>query len=109
MDTFELAKLPALAEHYHEHQKLNPGISFWAFLLMHYENPKHHAEDHQKHTNLPYGNHHHDTNPLQVWFAGPEFSLQLGSDTLPLAIVSAYTCPTYTLFQSSIWQPPRIA
>jgi hypothetical protein len=36
MDTTELAKLPALLEHYHEHQALQPYLSFVEFLSLHF-------------------------------------------------------------------------
>jgi hypothetical protein len=107
MDTFELSKLSALAEHYAEHQKENPELSFWQFLILHYENPKHHTEDHQKHSHLPYGEQHHDSCPLQVWFASADFSLQLNSERVNCEIINFYNSPTGSNFLSSIWQPPR--
>jgi hypothetical protein len=107
MDTSELSKLGALAEHYAEHQNENPGLSFWQFLMLHYENPKHHTEDHQKHSTLPYGEQHHDSCPLQVWFACTEFTLQLNSGNVHSEISNLYNNPTGSNFLSSIWQPPR--
>lgn len=109
MDTFELSKLPALAEHYAEHQKENPGISLWEFIVLHYENNRHHKEDHDKHSNLPYGAQHHDSSPLQVWFSCTNFNVQFCNTLLRTDPASTYISPFESLWQSSIWQPPRNA
>jgi hypothetical protein len=107
MDTFELVKLPTLIEHFNEHQKENPDLSFWEYLVLHYENPIHHSEDHQKHSNLPFGNHHHDSFSLQVWFSNVAIPPALTGDFADVRLADSYTMPVNYSFSTSIWQPPR--
>lgn len=109
MDTMELSKLPALADHYTEHKKDNPGISFWEFIVLHYENNRHHTEDHDKHSTLPYGTQHHDSSPLQVWFSCINFHIQLSTESSCSESVNTYVNPVESHFLTSIWQPPRQA
>jgi hypothetical protein len=68
MDTTELAKLPALLEHYHEHQVLQPYLSFVEFLSLHFSEHKHRREDPARHSRLPFS-HHHYQSAFSLWYA----------------------------------------
>lgn len=109
METMELSKLPALIAHYTEHKKENPGISFWEFIVLHYENNRHHTEDHEKHSHLPFGAQHHDSSPLQVWYSCINFSIQLSTEPFRSKPINSYVNSVENHFLTSIWQPPRLA
>jgi len=49
-----LLKIPVLFEHYKEHRQLNPDISFWSFIKLHYLDPIVVDEDYQRDQQLPF-------------------------------------------------------
>ncbi|MDP4263968.1 MAG: hypothetical protein Q8941_15680 [Bacteroidota bacterium] len=57
----QVLRIPNLVTHYFEHCRLNPGITFFQFLNMHYGgNDGTHADD-SKDNQLPCHNLHHNT------------------------------------------------
>lgn len=51
----QLWKLPLLAQHYKEHNKIDPNLSFFEFLKIHYSNPTGHKDnDDSKDRELPF-------------------------------------------------------
>ena len=110
MDVHELTKLPDLLEHYHEHKKNNPEITVVAFLKLHYEDVRHHEQDHQNHHKLPLSNHHHqhNCNLHHVLFTIPDVTVSLAVEPLQRENKVVYKTPTELNFYGSIWQPPRI-
>jgi hypothetical protein len=51
---FQLVKLPALYEHYREHQQLNPRVNLIGFLSMHYVGDDNNEDDDEKDMQLPF-------------------------------------------------------
>lgn len=49
----ELAKVPQLMQHFHQHQRENNTIDFLSFLKMHYADPEHQRKDASRHGSLP--------------------------------------------------------
>ena len=49
-----LLKIPVLFEHFNEHRQLNPGISFWSFIKLHYLDPVVVDDDYQRDQQLPF-------------------------------------------------------
>ncbi len=107
-DANEMSKIPALVRHFAEHQQKNPQISISDFIALHFQDTKHHEEDHEKHTKLPF---QHDYNgsvmsvlctfPLKFELNSPLFLL---SDT-DIAVSEEnlfFTSPSF-----DIWQPPK--
>ena len=108
-----MGKIPALVRHFAEHQQTKPEISILDFISLHFQDEKHHEEDHEKHTKLPF---QHDYNgsvtgfvvsvlctlPLKFELNSPLFLL---SDT-NIAISEEnlfFTSPSF-----DIWQPPKV-
>jgi hypothetical protein len=49
-----LLKIPVLFEHYKEHRQLEPAISFWSFIKLHYIDPIVVDGDYQRDQQLPF-------------------------------------------------------
>jgi hypothetical protein len=105
----ELAKLPALLEHFEEHQLETPGICFFQLWKMHYgEDFAQHQSDHD-HTKLPGKGHcDHLHAPVLVAFQSLQTLTQapssIGEASRPLFQDQSYS---FSL-PCDIWQPPRV-
>jgi hypothetical protein len=49
-----LLKIPVLLEHFKEHKKEDPAISFWSFIKLHYFDPLVIDQDYQRDQQLPF-------------------------------------------------------
>lgn len=102
----EILRLPLLVEHFTEHRKLVGDISFWEFLVMHYNsNVSHDADDNK----LPFKDPAHS-------FTAPTLAIPIHkiilSDTQLIAEVSHVSSYQETFIAShlsDIFQPPRRA
>lgn len=102
----ELFKLPALMEHFEQHQLQNETLNFWDFLILHYAHSNSEEKEHQK---LP--------------FKSPSFFLFTDKYHLPTCVRiitdnlfegvllpekrEFYRFSNCSLFFCSIWQPPK--
>lgn len=110
VDLHDFAKLPRLLEHYQEHQKKSPDVSFIGFLDLHYgSQAEHHdQEEHQKHQDLPFKSpdctftHTVTVIPL---FKAPEITSLVSEVTYSNFYHSTFSSE----FCQSIWQPPKNA
>ena len=110
MELHELSKVPALMEHFEKHKKENPGITFLAFLALHYSNTEHHEQDQQAHHQLPFSHHHHtNCTELQATFVAAAVNTPVA--LIPLHDVGrvVYAGPCPSSFNAPIWQPPKIS
>jgi hypothetical protein len=102
----EMFRLPVLVEHFTEHKKLVGDISFWEFLVMHYNtNVSHDADDNK----LPFKDPAHSfTAPT---LAIPIHKIILGDTQLVAEVshVSSYQETFIASHLSDIFQPPRVA
>ena len=102
----EVLRLPLLVEHFTEHKKLVGDISFWEFLVMHYNtNVSHDADDNK----LPFKDPAHSFTAATL--AIPIHKIIL-SDTQLIAEVChgpSYQETFIASHLSDIFQPPRIA
>ena len=108
MDVHELVKLPDLFQHYQKHREMNSDLDFVTFIKLHYENPKHHEQDHQTHHKLPFHNHHQNCSLHQVLFTIPDFTTALTIEPFQQKNKVEYEAPAKLNFYRSIWQPPRV-
>jgi hypothetical protein len=102
----ELMRLPLLVEHFTEHKKLVGDISFWEFLVMHYNtNVSHDADDNR----LPFKDKNHS-------FVAPTLALPIHK--MILNDIQFIAKETHTFFYqetfiashlSDIFQPPKIS
>jgi hypothetical protein len=107
MDVRELTKLPDLLQHYHEHKAENPSINFLSFLKLHYTNASHHEQDHERHHELPFTNHHAAHSAFVV-FTITTFETSFQGITESEISYSFYTEPAEKNITFSIWQPPKV-
>ncbi len=109
MDSSELAKLPALLEHFQEHKSENQDLSFFAFVKLHYANSQHHQQDHQEHHELPFSSHHqHNCSVHQVIYTVPNLAFVLHHEPATQENQVEYQTPSDLVLSTSIWQPPRL-
>ena len=105
----QLFKLPVVFEHYAEHKKVEPQISFIQFLEMHYMhgNPK--DKDYERDMQLPFKN-----STAIVSIVSNDCLPLVGSMSLPKPVAiplkkSPITADIFTPSPclSNIWQPPK--
>jgi hypothetical protein len=71
---FELIRVPALCDHYAQHQRESAGNMTWdEFLVMHFFDPEHEHTDGGRHHRLPFHGAAH----------GPSVFLPLTDETVP--------------------------
>jgi len=98
-----MLRFPILLEHYSQHKQLVSDISFWDFLVMHYEsNVSHDSDDNQ----LPFKDHS---------FTAPTLALPIHKIILKETITASkvgHSCSYSETFIAShlsdIFQPPKI-
>ena len=101
----EMLRLPILLEHYRQHQQQVSDISFWDFLVMHYQSDvAHDADDNQ----LPFKDPGHS-------FTATTLALPIHKIVLKETVLltkSDHRCAYRETFIAShlsdIFQPPRI-
>ncbi len=108
-DANEMSKIPVLVRHFAEHQQKDPKISILDFISLHFQDTKHHEEDHEKHTKLPF-QHDYNGSVMNVVCALPlKFDLK---NTLFLLSDADISVSEENLFFTSpsfdIWQPPKV-
>ncbi|MBL7857269.1 MAG: hypothetical protein JNM57_06240 [Cyclobacteriaceae bacterium] len=109
MGTLELAKVPALFDHYQEHKNENPALSFIAFVNLHYANTEHHEQDHHQHHELPFTAHHqHNGCVHQLFYTVPDLAFVFNAESTTRKNLAAYHAPAELARSTSIWQPPRL-
>ena len=104
----ELAKVPALIQHYRQHKIFNPSLDFSAFLALHYDNPEHHQSNHSEHDQLPCSHHASCTqcNCAFIVFGHPLWSVI--QHVILEQAATPYHAPAEFKICTNIWQPPRI-
>lgn len=107
----ELAKLPALAEHYQLHQTEKPDTTVAEFLWLHYMDTAHESNAGHDHESLPF--HHHGCHVCASMMVGlPSFTepavLQPSEVTDSLLAADFYYSHYLPVgFKGSPFQPPR--
>lgn len=110
MDLDELAKVPALLYHYHQHRQQDGHISLHDFIKLHYDNAEHHQKDPGTHHDLPFSDHRSHEYQLQhPVFTLPEAVASVAPTGMPLQKNSRHVTPKELRISSAIWQPPRMS
>ncbi|HLZ16345.1 MAG TPA: hypothetical protein VKQ08_04870 [Cyclobacteriaceae bacterium] len=105
-EVHEMLRLPILLEHFSQHKKLVSDISFWDFLVMHYESDVNHDSDDNQ---LPFKDPGHS-------FTAPTLALPIHKMVLKETVVLAEVDHSFFYHEtfiashlSDIFQPPRIS
>ncbi len=109
LDLHDLAKLPRLIEHYHQHKTKTIDVSFIDFLNLHYgsEAEKHDQEEHEKHQDLPFKTS--DCTFTHTIIILPLFKAPEITSLESVVRYSNFYHSTFSSeFSQSVWQPPRI-
>ena len=105
-----LLKIPILFEHYSEHRELDPNVSFWSFIKLHYFDPIVVDDDYQRDQQLPFRDIACcvinvtlacDSNQLTVEIVKPS------EITKEFCLFNEVNKPQFVI--SDIFQPPRCA
>lgn len=100
-DLHELAKVPALIEHYLEHAERD-GLSMADFIALHYDNQE--AQHKSEHQHLPFFQHSCSAHVFTI----NEHTIEIA--LLPVSVNKVEIQHQYTysfLLSRSIFQPPR--
>jgi hypothetical protein len=104
----EIARIPVLFEHFAEHRQKNTEVSFIDFIVLHYFSGDIRGSDYQRDQQLPFKSMHCEgvTNFIAIPAEPVEALLPKTCCTLVEAgmYVSQFNS---SLFQFTIWQPPR--
>lgn len=107
----ELLKVPALVNHYQEHQQEMPDITLWQFLCIHYAQGEVMDADHDKDMKLPYKTMDNCSSTNYITLLSEEkFDFEKN-----IPVVMTKNIPSYyneiiiTHSLNSIWQPPKIS
>jgi hypothetical protein len=106
---FELSSLPVLIKHYQYHHTVEtPGISFLAFVKLHYANPDHQMSDPKNHCNLPL---HHKRNTVPIDEIVNSFAansrLCIPAFSAPVSDSHLFYLPD-DQFSSGVFHPPSV-
>ena len=105
----QLLKLPALVEHFSEHQQKDKTMTLWKFLCIHYANGNKKDADYEKDSKLPFktidncNSFNHITLLPEQKFC---FNTILIS-TENKVIHKYYPSFSISNYLKSIWQPPK--
>lgn len=80
----QFTKLPALLQHYREHQQGNRQIGFFDFLAMHYWCHNRHDSDDERHRQLPFKDH---TIVYSVYYKTTACRIQVTKPSQTAAVV----------------------
>jgi hypothetical protein len=106
----ELLKLPAMVDHFSEHQKEMPSISLWQFLCIHYAHGDVKDHDHAKDMKLPFKTHDNCGGANFISLI-PEHKFNIEKNTSWFVVKNNpnyYSEIIVTHSLNSIWQPPKI-
>lgn len=106
-ELYQFLKVPILVEHYFEHKAINPDMTVYAFLKLHYD---HHVKDADWQTDekLPFITHHDFSN--FVFTLNPPFTIEIKEKILPAFSRKIFVYNDAVLdweIIDSIWQPPK--
>jgi hypothetical protein len=105
----QLLRIPNLVDHYFEHCRINPSISFFQFLSMHYGGNDGTDADNDRDNSLPCHNLHHNTLTVlcyKIQDSPSEIMVPKHVNDRYLLPATAYV-PEEPIF--SFFQPPKLA
>jgi len=108
-EAYQLLKIPYIFKHFASHHRESPGLSFVAFLDMHYMHGSPRDNDYQDDMKLPFKTADNSTVNLSPFFS-PISSI--ASEIKPVELPKLATCTFSEDFipsahLSRIWQPPK--
>jgi hypothetical protein len=102
----EVLRLPLLVEHYTEHKSKVDNLSFWEFLVMHYETDVAHDDQDMS---LPFKDCNHSFSAQTVVLPAQKITLTENLEKTVLAFTSFYLLHEPQLLAGDIFQPPKLS
>ena len=104
----EIVRLPILFEHFAEHKQRNKHVSFSDFIVLHYFSGHVKDADFERDQQLPFRGIHFEELLAPVALPVESFEQPLPKISNANLKVGIYVSPFYSsLFQFTIWQPPK--
>lgn len=106
-----LLRIPFLIAHFEEHQQLDPGISFYSFLKLHYVGEIVVDEDYHRDTQLPFREANYCITTTAISCECPETDIKISSGKEEISNeFILYDEKKHSLLSAAdIFQPPRTA
>ena len=101
----QVLRLPLLVEHYAEHHELVKDMTFWEFLVMHYESDVAHDDQDMR---LPFKDCHHSLTAQAIAMPEQKISLTLLAPTQGDRLLSFEHSQFHSSYLGEIFQPPKI-
>ncbi len=101
----EVLRLPLLVEHYTEHKSKVNDLSFWEFLVMHYETDVAHDDTDMS---LPFKDCDHSCFAQTVVLPMQKIALTEHSEKSALSFTFFYLLHEPQLLAGDIFQPPKL-
>jgi hypothetical protein len=102
----EVLRLPLLVEHYTEHKNKVNDLSFWEFLVMHYETDVAHDDQDMS---LPFKDCDHSFNGATVVLPVQKIALTEQALKVSPNYTSFYLLHEPQLLAGDIFQPPKLS
>ena len=105
----EYFKVPALIEHYTEHQQEDKTMTLWKFLCMHYAHGDVKDADYEKDMKLPFKSLE-NCNFASIFTLLPENKFIIDSPFVPISsrTITKFSKQFLSISTlNSIWQPPK--
>lgn len=100
-------KLPVLVQHYKEHKAMYNGLSFFAFLSMHYLNDNLRDADFHRDMQLPFKAVENNTNISVFILTIQGFELSKTYDFTEPSFIAVNRDSYSSSHFDDIWQPPK--
>ena len=101
----QVLRLPLLVGHYAEHHELVKDMTFWEFLVMHYESDVAHDDQDMR---LPFKDCHHSLTAQAIAMPVQKISLTLLTPTQGDRLLSFEHSQFLSSYLGEIFQPPKI-
>ncbi len=104
----EMVRIPVLFQHYAEHKQLNKEVSFAGFIVLHYFSGEVKDGDAQRDQQLPFKGAHCEEVTTSIAIPAESFKDPLPEVSFAMIKTAGYVSLfNSSLFQFTIWQPPR--
>ncbi|MBX2940965.1 MAG: hypothetical protein KF860_01355 [Cyclobacteriaceae bacterium] len=109
IDFHDMAKLPYLIDHYHQHKSKDTAFSIIEFFDMHYGSKaeEHDKEEHEQHKGLPF-KAPDNTSIHSTIFVTSVQKTSVESNATEVTYTNFYQPSSYSEFCPTIFQPPRL-
>ena len=104
----EIVRLPILLEHFTEHKLQNKDVSFLDFIVLHYFSSDVKDADHERDEQLPFRGVHWEESSAPVALPVESFNGPVPGIPHTILKVEMHLSRFHSsLFQFTIWQPPK--